>query len=909
LKRASGFLFIVVLLICEYATLIQIPSVNGTGSNWLTGWGVRKSHVINPATGAGANYQVRIIVMNGSSYCTSVGDTVYFDNLTQNDFDDVRFTDDDGNTTLDYWTQTVTVGVSATFWVEIADSLESDAQTIYVYVSNSTVSSASNGANTFIFFYDFDNESLPATLVGVAGTQAPVFTHRCIQGTHGYGANYTGATTATTDVTGWGFTVTLPALYAGVSIRTYQFGGDYQDYWHQHTFYNATLVTDFYSNYASSYYLVAGWAFYNYTIIHAGIYTVKLEFHKDHSVYARYNPTLVIDTLSVSKVVSVEPTHGAWATNWNHQYFTSQLATKGFKRQYLSMDLYNTYTGALWLQGWGYRKSHVIRNVTGADVNYQVQITVKNASGLDSAGTVYINNLTQNDFDDVRFTDDNGVTLLDYWRVAVNVNTNATFWVEIADNLTSTNVQIYIYYGNSTAATLSNFDTTFIFGDPWDNVTLNTSRWTSVTGTPTYSIDAATHILDISQMSTNTWFTDVGFNSKSVVFPSQWIIENAYSSAGVTSYMVMTSKLDMMGQCFDLRNASALTQIYTYETDAWSSEIKLQKGCSVGATSWAGAIVYSGFSMICTISKLGGYTSIVVDGTLRVNATDASVLTSVLLEGARYTTYTFGNAGFSSFKIRKYASSEPQHYVWGWQETYATYARIVHTLAWTFNLLTNQWHRLAWLFDLQTNVSILWNHLFWTFDLVTMQWNQLAWTFDLLTRQWNNLGWTFDLNTMMWNPQTWTFDLLTRQWNNLGWTFDLNTMMWNPQTWTFDLLARYMLNSHEIWTFDLGARQWNSLSWVFDAATMQWNRLSWVFDQLTMGWNRQDWTFDLDVMGWNGQMWTFALNTMQWNSQFWTVIFGEVGTFPFILIVMAFLVFGMGFTVVEIHERRERSEE
>ena len=51
---------------------------------------------------------------NGSSS----GSDVYLDNHANSDFSDVRFTEDDGETQLDYWIQGYTENDSATVWVK-----------------------------------------------------------------------------------------------------------------------------------------------------------------------------------------------------------------------------------------------------------------------------------------------------------------------------------------------------------------------------------------------------------------------------------------------------------------------------------------------------------------------------------------------------------------------------------------------------------------------------------------------------------------------------------------------------------------------------------------------------------------------------------------------------------------------
>ncbi|MFW9910520.1 MAG: DUF2341 domain-containing protein, partial [Candidatus Thorarchaeota archaeon] len=132
-----------------------------------------------------------------------------------------------------------------------------------------------------------------------------------------------------------------------------------------------------------------------------------------------------------------------------------------------------------WLSGWQYRKAYVISSTPGAGVNYQIEIKVHFADGMDSDNSVYLGSKCQADFDDIRFTGNDGVTLLDYWRENYVDWDFATFWVEIRDDLTS-DVAIFMYYGNSICASLSNGTATFIFFDDYENNNLD--RWDGTTG-------------------------------------------------------------------------------------------------------------------------------------------------------------------------------------------------------------------------------------------------------------------------------------------------------------------------------------------------------------------------------------------------------------------------------------------
>ena len=117
---------------------------------WLSGWQYRKIHTINPASGAGTNYQVKITAHYGSG--TDSGGDVYLNSHCRTDFGDVRFTKSDGTTLLDFWMESYTASNNAVFWVEVADDLSTNSATIYIYYGKSDATTTSNGAATFQSF-------------------------------------------------------------------------------------------------------------------------------------------------------------------------------------------------------------------------------------------------------------------------------------------------------------------------------------------------------------------------------------------------------------------------------------------------------------------------------------------------------------------------------------------------------------------------------------------------------------------------------------------------------------------------------------------------------------------------------------------------------------------------------------
>jgi len=129
------------------------PTPSPSPQPWLSSWEYKKSHTINPATGAGTGYQIMVNAYYGSG--TDNAGNVYLNSHGRTDFGDIRFTASDGSTPLNYWMQSQTTGSSAIFWVQIPDDLSTNAATLYMYYGNPTATTTSNGYNTFPFFDDF----------------------------------------------------------------------------------------------------------------------------------------------------------------------------------------------------------------------------------------------------------------------------------------------------------------------------------------------------------------------------------------------------------------------------------------------------------------------------------------------------------------------------------------------------------------------------------------------------------------------------------------------------------------------------------------------------------------------------------------------------------------------------------
>ncbi len=84
------------------------------------------------------------------------------------------------------------------------------------------------------------------------------------------------------------------------------------------------------------------------------------------------------------------------------------------------------------------------------------------------------------DFDDLRFTQSNGTTLVDAWCEVKVDDTSATVWVEFPSTPANTVEQTYyMYYGKSDAVSDWDIDATFLFGDDFPGSSFD-AHWTSV---------------------------------------------------------------------------------------------------------------------------------------------------------------------------------------------------------------------------------------------------------------------------------------------------------------------------------------------------------------------------------------------------------------------------------------------
>ena len=158
---------------------------------------------------------------------------------------------------------------------------------------------------------------------------------------------------------------------------------------------------------------------YNFGVVNAGSYKVKLE--------AKKSAFESIDALPTAQ--GLELSEWAW---WNSSWA---------RKVPINLSTAAGYTGA----------------------NYQISFNLTYDGDMNT------------DFSDLRFLNSTENGAVDYWIETKVDSAWALVWVEVPQNITTTNSSIYMYYKNALATTsTSNASATFIYGDDFStNTTAN----------------------------------------------------------------------------------------------------------------------------------------------------------------------------------------------------------------------------------------------------------------------------------------------------------------------------------------------------------------------------------------------------------------------------------------------------
>jgi len=426
---------------------------------WLSGWGYRKSHVINAAAGAGDHYQVAIKVWKSAS-------TIYTKTPKAN---------------MTYERQYAQQGVIG--------------GKIYVV-----------GGRTGTSRVDYNEEYNPATNTWATKTAFPrtqdaagcgvlvdadAVTRFHVVGGYPPVAHNHYAYDPIADT--WTEYAAFPSDYewdcGGIVInnKLYIFGGS-SDGNVKDIIYVYDPATDAWTQKTSMTY---GRAKHGFCAHNGKIYVFSSNWSTLHTHTEVYDP--VGDSWTTLSDAP-ERVHCATKESISGKIYLHTYVDKNYVYEYdIATDSYIKLYGSVW--GYSLPLESVVigtkfytiggdNGTSGEKSCWEESLTLGSGDGTEAiegttAGKVYVNARCRDDFGDIRFTDDDGTTLLDYWMESYISGIFAIFWVEVADSLTTDPQTIYVYYDKASDTTTSNGANTFpLFFDHFDDADY-TDKWTA----------------------------------------------------------------------------------------------------------------------------------------------------------------------------------------------------------------------------------------------------------------------------------------------------------------------------------------------------------------------------------------------------------------------------------------------
>jgi hypothetical protein len=219
---------------------------------------------------------------------------------------------------------------------------------------------------------------------------------------------------------------------------------------------------------------------------------------------------------------------------------------------------------------------------------------------------------------------------------------NAVFWVEVADDLSTNAVTIYIYYGKSDATTTSNGDNTFPFFDDFEDGVINTNKWVTsgtVTETGGYLQCGSGADSLARQNSANYPLVGPGYAIRQRALVS--VVDSVYAYLGFSD--------------------ETLTNYALCPNSYYSSITK--NSVSYQYTDWGVGTAYAIYDILWTSAAVKYY----CNGVLKATHTTYVPTVNMGAYQRAYTTTVYTRCDW--ILIRKYVDPEPAHGSWGSEET------------------------------------------------------------------------------------------------------------------------------------------------------------------------------------------------------------------------------------------------
>jgi hypothetical protein len=291
-----------------------------------------------------------------------------------------------------------------------------------------------------------------------------------------------------------------------------------------------------------------------------------------------------------------------------------------------------------WNSSWTKKKAITLTGgASGAQSAYQVKLTVTYDSDMKS------------DFSDLRFTNAAENALLDSWMESHTASTSAVIWVETNTPANNVDADIYMYYGNSGAA--SDWDGAATFNDFIDNEG-SLSEWDVNSGGVSATTDHP------FKGSYGIKFPTTG-SSPSPKVQKNCIGKNKIYETWIYDDMITTANFQNMARLYDISGADPTVGIWTGTST--THYVYRPEGGSWTASSVARS---SGWHKL-QFDAASSDTKVYIDGTLifTESALDEDNLDYFYISG-----YTGGTGYTDTFIVRQYAANPPT-YAFGSEES------------------------------------------------------------------------------------------------------------------------------------------------------------------------------------------------------------------------------------------------
>lgn len=298
----------------------------------------------------------------------------------------------------------------------------------------------------------------------------------------------------------------------------------------------------------------------------------------------------------------------------------------------------------------------------------------------------------KNNFADIRITRLDGITIVagnnNGWMQQKVDSDYAVIWFEVTENLNDSAVTYYLYYGKSDATWSDNGTDTFLFFDDFLGTSLD-SKWTVDSEVESHSVSNSK--LTITEVA-DTWNVRKGvYASYSLDGDTPFAL---YAKIGWSQTNNLTAPIWKWGVQTTSDVATWHYAMTVYHEDAWAASYGKERAYVEGTLITGEELAQNGSADV-EIKKAGSGTndvridwnqSKIGEGTANDN------ITKVYLVVNNFSGYPFATeVWIDSVLIRKYSSPEPKIQLWGSEEEAAAEAYVVDVS----QSLPNSWSTLT----------------------------------------------------------------------------------------------------------------------------------------------------------------------------------------------------------------------